>query len=155
MSRLREADFYYGAILSTLLNNGVCPMLIEGGTDRRVYDCTTNKNEFRMFVKYRSLPINTKKEGYYSWQFVFSDKDIDEIKNFLSLEKDLRIGLVCGADKLSKSQFAVLQQSNIEELIELGKTSITVSIMTGERCFRISIGGGRDNSMMVKSSIVY
>lgn len=155
MSRLREADFYYGAILSTLLNNGVCPMLIEGGTDRRVYDCTTNKNEFRMFAKYRSSPINTKKEGYYSWQFIFSDKDIDEIKLFLNSEKDLRIGLVCGTERLNQSQFAVLQRKNIEELIGLGKTSITASKMTGERYFRVSIGGGRDNSMMVKASIIY
>ena len=72
MAKLLESDFYYGAILSTLLNNGICPMLIEGGTDRQVYDFTTNDKEFRLFTKYRSAPINTKTEGYSSWQFIFS-----------------------------------------------------------------------------------
>lgn len=42
MSKLKEADFCYGAVLSTLFNNGICPMLIEGGNDRQVYEFTTD-----------------------------------------------------------------------------------------------------------------
>ena len=102
MAKLLESDFYYGAILSTLLNNGICPMLIEGGTDRQVYDFTTNDKEFRLFAKYRSTPINTKTEGYNSWQFIFSEKDMDEIKAYLNSGKEFSIGLVCGADALNQ-----------------------------------------------------
>ena len=31
MSILKEADFYYGAVLSTLINRGICPALVESG----------------------------------------------------------------------------------------------------------------------------
>lgn len=44
MSTLKEADFYYGAVLSTLINKGICPALIEKGKDRQIYSFTTNKN---------------------------------------------------------------------------------------------------------------
>ena len=155
MAKLLESDFYYGAILSTLLNNGICPMLIEGGTDRQVYDFTTNEKDFRMFAKYRSSPINTKTEGYYSWQFVFSDKDMDEIKAYLDSGKEFSVGLVCGTDILSQSQYAVLKREIIQELIKQGKTSVTISRKKGERAFRISIGGGRENALMIKANEIY
>ncbi|MBQ8566949.1 MAG: hypothetical protein IJ445_05135 [Clostridia bacterium] len=155
MAKLLESDFYYGAILSTLLNNGICPMLIEGGTDRQVYDFTTNHKEFRLFAKYRSAPINTKTEGYCSWQFIFSEKDMDEIKAYLNSGKEFSIGLVCGADALNQSQYAVLKRKNIEELIKQGKTSVTLSRKKGERAFRISIGGGRENSLKIKANEIY
>ncbi len=155
MSKLLESDFYYGAILSTLLNNGICPMLIEGGTDRQVYDFTTNEKDFRMFAKYRSSPIKTKTEGYYSWQFVFSNKDMDEIRKYLTSGKELSIGLVCGTDSLNQSQYAVLKRETIEELINQGKTSVTLSRKKGEHSFRISIGGGREKSLKIKANVIY
>ena len=45
MSILKEADFYYGAVLSTLINRGICPALVESGEDRQIYDFVTNKKE--------------------------------------------------------------------------------------------------------------
>ena len=45
MSILKEADFYYGAVLSTLINRGICPALVESGKDRQIYDFVTNKKE--------------------------------------------------------------------------------------------------------------
>ena len=108
MSILKEADFYYGAVLSTLINRGICPALVESGKDRQIYDFVTNKKEFRLFVKYRSRPINTKTPEYSSWQFHFSDDDKRELTLFMSDEKHLSVGLVCGEDQLNKSQYAVV-----------------------------------------------
>ena len=155
MAKLLESDFYYGAILSTLLNNGICPMLIEGGTDRQVYDFTTDQKDFRMFAKYRSSPINTKTEDYFSWQFIFSDNDINEIKEYLKSEKEFSLVLVCGADSLKQSQYAILKREDIEKLIQQGKKSLTVSRKKGEHDFRISVGGGRENSLRIKANRVY
>ena len=107
MSILKEADFYYGAVLSTLINRGICPALVESGKDRQIYDFVTNKKEFRLFVKYRSRPINTKTPEYSSWQFHFSDDDKRELTLFMSDEKHLSVGLVCSEDQLNKSQYAV------------------------------------------------
>lgn len=83
MSILKEADFYYGAVLSTLINRGICPALVESGKDRQIYDFVTNKKEFRLFVKYRSKPINTKTPEYSSWQFHFSDDGKRELTLFM------------------------------------------------------------------------
>ena len=84
MSILKKADFYYGAVLSTLINRGICPALVESGQDRQIYDFTTDKKEFRLFLKYRSQPIKTKDPEYSSWQFNFSADDKKELTCFLS-----------------------------------------------------------------------
>jgi hypothetical protein len=55
MPKFKEADFYYGAVLSMLISKNVNPILIENNNDRQVYDLTTNKNEYRAFIKYRTL----------------------------------------------------------------------------------------------------
>ena len=54
MPKLKVADFYYGSVLSLLFNNHIVPALVEGNSDRQVYDLTTNQAEFRLFIKYRS-----------------------------------------------------------------------------------------------------
>lgn len=155
MAKLREADFYYGAVLSALLNNGICPMLIEGGTDRQVYDFTTDDENFRLFVKYRSAPIETKSEDYFSWQFNFSVSDITEITEYLENGFNLSLGLVCGNTPLNQSQYAVIPKETLKELLQQGKTSLTISIQKGERAYRISIGGGRENALKVKTNAWY
>ncbi len=155
MAKLQESDFYYGAILSKLINSGICPILIEGGEDRQVYNFTTNDKEFLLFVKYRSTPLDTKKEGYNSWQFIFSEDDIKNIKAYLAREMEFSIGLICGAKPLAQSQYAALDRITIEKLLEQGKNSVTVSREKRERYFRIAIGGGRENSIKVKADRLY
>lgn len=48
MSRIKVSDFYYGAVLSMLMSNGVRPVLIESDTNRRVYDLTTDNEDCRL-----------------------------------------------------------------------------------------------------------
>lgn len=155
MARLKEADFYYGSIISMLLNNEICPVLVEGGADRQVYEFTTNEGDFKLFLKYRSEPIQTKTEGYQSWQFGFSADDIAELRRYISENKHLSVGLVCGMNTLSNSEYAVLHKEEIGQLLDAGKTSVTISRKSGEKAFRISVGGGRENAMKVESNRKY
>lgn len=155
MARLKEADFYYGSIISMLLNNEICPVLVEGGADRQVYEFTTNEGDFKLFLKYRSEPIQTKAEGYQSWQFGFSADDIAELRRYISENKHLSVGLVCGMNTLSNSEYAVLHKEEIGQLLDAGKTSVTISRKSGEKAFRISVGGGRENAMKVESNRKY
>ena len=155
MSNMKEADFYYGAVLSTLFNNGICPMLIEGGNDRQVYDFTTNSKDFRLFVKYRSKGREGAKDGYMSWQFIFSDQDISELKQYVKDDRHLSLGLVCGDEHLNKSQYAVLHKEEILKILGAGKDSLSLSRKKGERAFRLSLGGGRDNAELIKSNRLY
>ena len=155
MSILKEADFYYGAVLSTLINRGICPALVESGKDRQIYDFMTNKKEFRLFVKYRSRPLNTKTPEYSSWQFHFSDDDKRELALFISGAKHLNVGLVCGEGQFNKSQYAVLHREEVIRLFDEQKDSFTISRKAGEKAFRISIGGGRDNALQIPSNRLY
>ncbi len=155
MAHLKEADFYYGSILSHLFNKRICPMLIEGGDDRQIYQFTTNDTEFKLFTKYRSISISSKKEDYNSWQFVFSTDDIIELNQMLSDDHELSLGLVCGTKALNKSEIAFIHKDEIKEILSSGKTTITISRKKGEKAFRVSRGGGRENAMQIPSNRVY
>ena len=80
---------------------------------------------------------------------------MQEINDYLKSKKEFSLGLVCGANKLNQSEYAVIERKDIETLLEQGKTSLTVSRKKNERYFRVSIGGGRDNSVMVKANRIY
>ena len=151
MPKLKVADFYYGSVLSLLFNNHIVPALVEGNSDRQVYDLTTNQAEFRLFIKYRSENFAGAGE-YKSWQFVFSESDLNEIASYIDSGKNLLLALVCGSKKLNESELAILNIDDIEQCLGNGKTSLTISRDKGEKAFRISIGGGRDNSIKVPSN---
>jgi hypothetical protein len=77
MSKIKVADFYYGAALSVLFNNSdskISAALIESDDSRQLYCLTTNNNECRLFIKYRSDKIDTKTEDYYSWLFGLTER---------------------------------------------------------------------------------
>lgn len=59
---------------------------------------------------------------------------------------------MCGQKGLSESEIAVLDKDQVKEILDLGKTSITISRKKNEKAFRISIGGGRNNSIQIKSN---
>ena len=130
-------------------------MLIEGGDDRQVYDFTTDHKDFRVYLKYRSMPNKTKTEGYSSWTFPFTDNEIAEIRQYLVSGKEFSVGLICGAKELKYSQYAVLKKDIVEELLTRNIFSPTISIKKNEQYFRISIGGGRENSLTVKAKDLY
>jgi len=127
MAGVKNADFYYGAVLSNLFNRNVTPVLIESDANRQIYDITTNNNSYLLYLKYRSNKTNTKTKGYKSWQFSFSEGEIIELKQMLNKKINLQIVLICGVKKLSQSEIAVIGREEIEKLIRLGKRSFTIS----------------------------
>lgn len=149
MSKIKLSDFYYGAVLSMLLSHGVKPALVENGEDRQVYDISTNKNDFRLFVKYRSKSIETKKTGYSSWVFTIAE-DKAELKSFLDSKLNLIVALVCGEQNLCDSQLAVLDADQIKRILDIDKTTINITIKKGERYFRIPIERNREDGIKVK-----
>ncbi|HHY70735.1 MAG TPA: hypothetical protein GX519_03570 [Thermoanaerobacterales bacterium] len=152
MSKFKVSDFYYGAVLSLLFNNHINPALVEGGDKRQVYDIDTDNGPLRLFIKYRADKQNNKTQDYNSWLFSITDNDISEILNYINIEKNLLVALVCGLEGLAESEIAVLNKNEIKELIEMQKTSITISRKKGEHAFRISLEGGRSNAMRIKAN---
>ena len=152
MSKIKVSDFYYGAVLSMLLSNGVKPVLLESDENRQVYDLATDNGECRLFMKYRRDKQDTKTQDYSSWTFVLTDSDKEEITGYIQEGFNLIVALVCGVADLAESEVAVLDRDQIQELIMLDKNSITISRKKNERAYRISIGGGRENAMLVRAN---
>lgn len=149
MSKIKEADFYYGAILSYFINNGIYPVLLEPGKDRQIYEFTTDQGDFNLFSKYRSV-TTTSNEEYTSWSFVFTANDMEELKGFIASDKHLSVGLVCGDSSLSASHLAFLHKDELQELFNAGKSSFTISHRKGEHSYKIYMGGSRDNCQKVE-----
>ena len=152
---MKVADYYYGAVLSSLFNAGIRPALIEGGESRRVYEFTTDQGDFRLFVKYRSNPLNKTKVDYTSWQFVFSDDEVKELRKYIDDKKHLSVALVCGCQGMGSSELAVLHKEEVQKILDAGKNSITVSRRKGEKAFRVFVGGGRSDALQVKANRLY
>ena len=152
MSKIKVADFYYGAVLSMLFNRDVNPALVESDDNRQIYDLTTNNGSCRLYIKYRADKINNKNSDYNSWQFVFALGEIEELKGYMDSNFNLSMALVCGVAGLSNSEIAVLDKNEIEELMRLNKTSITISRKKNERAYRISLGGGRNAALQVRAT---
>lgn len=149
MSKIKVGDFYYGAVLSMLFSHNIKPALIENGSDRQVYDFTTNKTKFTLFVKYRSEKVETKKEGYNSWNFNLKN-DMAELSKHLDEGKNLILALVCGSEDLGESELAILDSNDISWLMFNNKSAITISRKKGEKAFRIANGGSREGAYPIK-----
>lgn len=150
MPKFKEADFYYGAVLSMLISKNVNPILIENNNDRQVYDLTTNKNEYRAFIKYRTLKKKIKTDNYNSWDFNLIN-DYDELKRYINEGKNVLLFLVCGSSNLKESELAILNKDEIMKIFNNQKKTITISRKKHERTFRIAMGGGRDNALPIKN----
>lgn len=149
MPKFKEADFYYGSVLSMLISKNINPVLIENDNDRQVYDFTTNKDEFRGFFKYRTLRKRNKTDNYYSWDFNFTN-DYDEIMGYINEGKNVLLFLVCGAVKLKESELAILDKDEILKIFSNNKKTITISRKKREKAFRIPLGSGRTNALTIK-----
>lgn len=77
---------------------------------------------------------------------------IEELRRFIAEDSHLSVGLVCGMKELKKSEYAVLHKEEIQELLDAGKTSVTVSRKSGEKNFRVFVGGGRANAMQIPAN---
>ena len=155
MSKIKVADFYYGAALSVLFNNSnskITAALIESDDNRQLYGLMTDKNECQLFIKYRSAKIDTKTKDYYSWLFSLTERDKSEIQALIDKGYNLVLVLVCRVAGLSDSELALIDKEQVKELISMGKDSITISRKKHERAYRISIGGGRENAMQVAAN---
>lgn len=152
MTKIKMADFYYGAVLSMLFNKHINPAIIESDNNRQVYDFTTNSGDCRLYIKYRTDKQSTKTADYKSWQFVFTKSEIAEFYQYIEEGYNLTLALVCGVKRLDESEIAVLNKLEIEQILQLNKSSISISRRKNERAYRISLGGGRDVAMQIKAN---
>ncbi|WP_353893748.1 hypothetical protein PRVXH_000509 [Proteinivorax hydrogeniformans] len=163
---MTKGDFYCGAFLSFLLNNGIMPALFEERIDinRKIYDFTTNKDDFRVYVKYSEKPSSeSESKGSSIWNFPFTDIQLDEIKDIRSTDnKKLYFAFVCGRLSLNKSRIALISHDIVLQCIELNRTakykdqSVKIRLIKGHWNFdvygtkRADKLEGQDNTLKVR-----
>ncbi|AOZ93608.1 hypothetical protein [Paenibacillus crassostreae] len=164
MSLTRE-DFFCGAFLSYLLNNRIVPAIFEERIDpnRKIYDFTTNKGDFRVYVKSSEKPVNesSQKNGC-RWNFPFTENQIDELKSVKSEGRQMYFAFVCGKTALNKSKIAIIPESIIFKYIDIDRNnkykgqSIKIKLVKGHWDFdvygtaRSDKVDGLDNTLKVR-----
>ncbi|MBE7036085.1 MAG: hypothetical protein E7403_02185 [Ruminococcaceae bacterium] len=127
MKYLTQKHFYYGAILSAIIeyNPDASLVLLEQKEDsRKVYHIQTStaKQECVIFFKHAF----EKKIKPNSWLFEFSPEDKAELKDYEDRQIPTFIYLLCATDELRGSQIAVLKYRDEFERV-LDKKAFTVS----------------------------
>lgn len=152
MAEMKICDYYYGAVLSKLLNHNLSPTLIENGDKRRIYRFTTNTTEFVLFVKYTTKTISDNSNGFRSWKFVLSD-DYQKLSECLSNNNNVLLALVCATEELKGSELALLDSSELRQLIATSKPSINISRKKNERYYTIAVDKKRThNCIKIKAN---
>ncbi|MBQ6633712.1 MAG: hypothetical protein IJH80_05970 [Ruminococcus sp.] len=151
MSKIRSADFYYGAVLSKLLARGADPIMIEGGQDRRIYEIRKKDVSFTLFVKFRTRRERSTEEGLNSWKFSIKE-DMPLLREQMKKNKNLVLALLCASENLGESELALLDCNEVNRLLFLDKESISISRRSGEKYYRIANGPDREDSFEIKAN---
>ncbi len=111
-----KADFYYGAFLSVLVNNGINPAIVENGPKRNIYAIATDKGDYKIYTKY----VVNKDPKDTLWNVMFSTAEIQEINALTSKEK-LMFAFICAFKKVksNNTEIALLNVDEIKECIDL------------------------------------
>lgn len=154
MSKLHQYDFYYGAILNTIIsqNPDACPTLLEIGEEKSVYKVTTNSSEkdIIVFCKYNTVKDN-KSDNYKSWTFAFSDTDKDCIKKYHDKKYPVLIFFLCKEQNLYHSEIVICTYN---EFIGISyKKSITIGKEKNKKYFLLYTDTKeRKNAKRIKSN---
>lgn len=154
MSKLHQYDFFYGAILNTIIsqNPDACPTLLEIGEEKSVYKVTTNSSEkdIIVFCKYATVKDN-KSDNYKSWTFAFSDMDKDCIKKYYDKKYPVLIFFLCKEQNLYHSEIVIC---TYREFIEVSyKKGITIGKEKNKKYFLLYTDTKeRKNAKHIKSN---
>lgn len=163
MGAVRKADFYYGSMLSCLINNGLAPAIIEPGDSRRIYKMMTDNGDYQIYAKYVSSPLRRQKKDAQLWQFIFSPDEVEYIRSYVGNGK-LYFVLICGRDKLQDSEIAILSLDEVRDCLDVDydRESYRITIRWekgthGLKAYgtgRADILDGKDNTIRIPRDIL-
>nr|WP_255706922.1 MULTISPECIES: hypothetical protein [unclassified Anoxybacillus] len=159
-----KADYYYGALLSALVNGGLAPALFEKENDsRQIYTVTTNKASYIIYTKYLTTPSGSED---FTWSFTFSDNEIQEIINVHqgNPDKMLIFAFICGQKQISDSNqiIAIVHWDEFVACVDVNKKQsrgtprLSVKAVKGSPRFRIygskraDMLDGKDNTIRIE-----
>ena len=111
MSLLTKEDFYFGSLLSLLINKKAKPALFDDNADtnKRIYNVILNNTEGTIYAKYRINSEETKQR----WIFQYSKEEQTKLLELAN--NNLYLAFICGNKNLKNSQIALLQIKEIDE----------------------------------------
>lgn len=119
---LAKADYYFGAMLSQLINSGFAPAIFDESESRRIYSLKNDLGTFQIYAKYRSEPNQTKGEKKKSklWQFKFSPDEIEKIKEYdATATVNQYFALICGYEKVKGGEIAILSLNELKTCLDI------------------------------------
>lgn len=157
MGKIKKMNFYYGAILTSILQNNpdASPTLILNDEEtRQAYKILTNTSnqENILFFKYASskqkMDADEDKQ-YTSWLFSFSSDDKEKLKMYY--EKTglpVFICLLCLRSKLHNSEIAILKYEEYKMVSQ--NQTVTIGLDPGKHNFYLFLGNSKSKSMAYK-----
>ncbi len=114
---VRKADFYYGAFLSVIMNNGIRPVIVEVGDKRNIYDITTDKYDYRIYTKYS---VNSNLNDNL-WNVIFVESEIEEMKELIDSHDKLLFVIICTYKniKSNNTEIVILNAKDLKNCIDL------------------------------------
>lgn len=139
MSRqIRKSDYYFGAFLySTFTNIVKTPVILYNGDNSQFVQITTETGDYTVFAKYSSKP-KSKVKSAKKWDFSFTEREQDIIKNFYNENTKNIVALICSEENLTNTEVAIIDIDSVR--LCLGNDSInknrriTVGADKGAHC---------------------
>ncbi len=135
MKSLKQEHFYYGAILTAIMeyNPDTSMVLLQPKSrTRKIYKIQTNQSqECYVFFKHAF----EKQIDSQSWQFQFSKNDKEFLHNCYKSKIPVFIYLLCAVKNLKESEIAVLRYEEFNE-VSL-KTNFTITKEKNSRNFEL------------------
>jgi len=157
---VNKSDFYYGAFLTKVLDNGDKPTLISKDDGRGIYKLTTNKKDNKDYIVYIKYATNNNKKRT-RWAFNYTDNNIDEIKKYIEDGQNIIFAYICAYKNFKNSEVAIAGLKELRKCIDpeceintVNRVSIykkphsPVLRMYGTK--RADIKNGEDNTVHLK-----
>ncbi len=147
MSYVYKTDFYYGALLSVLINRGLNPYIVDSSDSRKIFKLTTDSGDSQIFTKYVTSPSEGKNGAKTLWNFTMTANELEEINDKLSEGIRMRFAFVCGQKniKTNNCEVLLLTPDELEKCIDLNKQNEgqRVSIQRIKGAHSLSVYGSK------------
>lgn len=111
---LNKSDFYYGAFLTKVLDQGKKPALVSRGGGRCIYKVTTDKKEYTVYIKYATNRRKTHKR----WTYYYTENNIEEIRKYIENDQEIIFAYICSYTDLNDSEIAISTLRELEACID-------------------------------------
>lgn len=150
MKSLKQEHFYYGAILTAIMefNPDTSIVLLQPQNEtRKIYKIQTNQSqECIIFFKHAF----EKKIGSQSWLYQFSEDDKNFLNECYQKKIPVFIYLLCAVNNLKNSEIAVLRYEEFKEVYS--KTNFTISKEKRSRNFYLHRSKSPKDSILFSRS---